>query len=226
MALASKRVPMNIEVDEPAGLMEQVGVAVNTKSLTVDPAHERAVDKVAALGMSAGAVSRERNRFQDRNQIEARLSPLLWTVKAGDQHGHDLRMSILFARWLLIAGKFQPDQLEICASFAVRVIDEWRDERCRACRGCGRQEQTAAGWNAPRGGIRNPVLRCCAGCGGSGQRKGNKHERAACLGLQLEPYLTGGWERKFRLGQIWLKDIARRVDDHLHSKLRQSSIRA
>jgi len=220
---------MSAEVQQKPGLMEQVGVAVNTKNLTVDPDHTRAADKIMALGMAASAVARARNPYPNRNVIEARLAPLLWSVRAGDQRGYDLRLSNLFASWLFVAGKLpseRPDQVERGQAFAERVIHELLNDKCAACRGCGRQEQIAGKWMPPRGGVRNAQLKTCMGCGGSGRRKGNKHARAHCLDLRMEGYLSAGWELRFERAFRWLDIIARRLNKPLQSKLKGSSIRA
>lgn len=115
-------------IEKKPDIRELVGIAVNTSALDSSPTHERAVDRVAALGAAAlevslgadlaglpiaamvGDVYRRSADMRDvmldpgtpdeRDQLAGELGPLLWHIRYGAQHELLSKAVKLFARWL------------------------------------------------------------------------------------------------------------------------------
>lgn len=115
-------------------IRELVGIAVNTSALDSSETHERAVDRIAALGAAslevslgadvarlpiaamAGEVYRRSADMRDvmldpgtpdeRDQIAGELAPLLWHVRYGAQYSLLPAAVRLFARWLRMRAMF------------------------------------------------------------------------------------------------------------------------
>lgn len=234
----------SVEEEKRPDLCELFGAAVNASSLVVDPRSERALDRVAAMGMAAAAMARGRvDRQQvapghqvgipaeegkrDERHLVAELAPVLWHLKYGRQVGVQTYAAALFAEWMLIRRKFSEDERGIAEVFARRLVHEWLHERCASCRGSGKLERVAGSLIAPRGrGVRNASFALCTTCRGSGRAFPNHHVRARLLDLPMDWYEEQRWSQRFIAGLAWLDAIARRLYGRLHSKLRRSTLHA
>ncbi len=215
-------------------LQERFGVAVHSKNLVVDE-RTRAVDIIASMAIASMTI-----RADDPDgdgAIVGELAPLLWRLKAGGEDVFESRASALFASWLVLKGRMRRDRAADGAGgynldssalpLAARLVHEWLHERCRSCRGCGKQEKIGDKWQAPRGmKMLRPQFRVCQSCGGTGNGKTKHHERAQLLGIKMIDYDRGPWRRLFLANGTCLDRIARRVYRPLRSATYGSSIRA
>lgn len=220
-----------------ASVFEQVGIAVNSSSLALDPLAERAIEKVAALGAAAAHVAcgadlagltlaaaqldvyRESASMADlmldpgtpdvRDQIAGELGPMLIHVREGAQLGLVPSAVVLFARWLKHRRLFAGVDPVKLERFSARVLDEWLSDRCVACGGSGKLERTrAGGWIRPRGSMqRNATFRPCTGCQGSGRAMASHGGRARGLDLSMEQYESDRWSQKFNAATMWLSTL-------------------
>lgn len=208
---------------ERRDIMEQVGVAVGASDLSSSELRETSVDLVAAVGAAsarlhlgdqgipiAGAALKPTGTREDR--IAADLAPTLWHLKAGGQEQAALRTAGLFTQWL--RGKTELSTLpgEQLHAFAAIVLSEWLSSRCAKCRGAGLLEQTRTGQKvAAHTFARNARFVTCNLCNGNKKGLPNHILRARLLGIERAVYDGDGWYRRFRVGHVWLEQIARRL---------------
>jgi hypothetical protein len=202
-------------VNEPArrpDLREQIGTAVNASSLAMRDEAETAIDRVAALGAAALAVTVGADRhdvaigacqdvaFSQENALAGELASLLWHIRYGAQFDALPTAIVLFATWLSGRGKYaklEPERrMVLMPKLATRAMHEWLSDRCVACGGSGKEERTRSGsWVKPKGSMqRNAVFRVCRVCHGSKRRIHGDRERATSLGLSKLEYESGRWD--------------------------------
>jgi len=217
-------------------LRELVGIAVNTSALTLVENHEGALDRVAALGAAALAVSTAADRenvtiagsrhqvygeaLDARDVLVAELGPMLWHLRYGGQHGLIVRAVALYARWL--SGRiFESTGAPLLERFAARALHEWLSDRCARCGGSGKLERTrAGGWIRPRGSMqRNAVFRVCTACNGTRRALPSHAARARWLEVSLPVYESERWGQRFNAALAWLNVHATRMHRPLTAQL-------
>lgn len=216
------------ERDRAPDACERFGVAVNSNNLATGE-RSWAADQIAEVGnacvalrlsaeLTSARVAAMRGmeaaeRAHQVGLLEAELAPLLWRLRSGGELGFVPHVVTLFGQWLVLRDKFKREEEQWVMPFAGRVVHEMLSMRCQACRGCGQQEKVGNAWVAPRGmKMLAPKFRSCQVCGGGGLGKPLHHERAKALGIAMKDYERGGWERRFRVGQVWLDRISRRLN--------------
>jgi hypothetical protein len=223
-------------------IREQVGVAVNASRLEIAVGSERALDRVAALGAAALAVSYGadlerlpvaacRQRVYGapadvRDQLAAELGQLLWHIRYGAQHGNIFQAVRLYARWLKHRRMFEAFTEEahtlVLERFAARVLHEWLSDRCIACGGSGKKERSRNGqWIKPRGSMqRDATFRPCDACHGSGRARPSHSERARWLEIPYRWYESERWPQRFNTALTWLRfQITHRMKRPLTAQL-------
>jgi hypothetical protein len=112
-------------------LRESLGVAVNSGTLAMQEDVERAIDRVAALGLSD------------------ELGSLLWRLKYGDQwHYHELngatcglspfsRIALRLEHWLSHRDRRWKHRGELFPRFVRLVLADWLHDKCVTCHGRG-----------------------------------------------------------------------------------------
>lgn len=236
-------------MSEKAGLLEQLGVAVNTSALELRGG-ESDLLRVAALGaasleISTGAdlqnlpiaavavdVHRASSSMRElmlspgtpdrRDAIVGELSPLLVHIREGGQHGQLPKAIVLYVQWLRHRRSFAEMEERQLHRFSTRVLHEWLSDTCRPCGGTGKLERTRSGaWIRPRGSMqRNAVFGVCRGCGGTGRARPSQGERARWMELTMAAYERERWMQRFSAGLSWLSHlIARRVHRPLTAQL-------
>lgn len=207
-------------------IREQIGVAVNTSALTfAQDGHERALDRVAALGAAslavqtgadlenvpiAGSVSEVYGApIELRDQLASELGPMLWHIRFGSQDDLIPKAVLLLARWLRLRPLFSAPEIDAqrLARFATRVLHEWLSDRCIPCGGSGKLERTRSGvWIRPRGSMqRNAVFGVCTTCKGTRHARPSHGDRARWLILPISEYDNGRWRQRFSAALVWLK---------------------
>lgn len=221
----------------PRGLEEQIGAAVCTSHLTLDPEHDEShLVRIAAIGGAARRISEALDVLtplepKERDRIEARLAPLLWRVKYGADVTHETTLDTvrLFARWLTGTGSWcaSPATWDMTQRWAAQAIDEWLSDRCPYCAGTGLQELLR------NGGVRRPIrfgdpkvshVQCHA-CHGTRRARPNAMDRARSLQIPLVEYRKDWARRMDRAGQQ-LGAIARRLKKPLQFELERDYNRA
>lgn len=223
-------------------IRELVGVAVNTSALTLQENHERALDRVAALGAAAlcvttGAdiqlvpVAASRHAvygdpLDPRDVIAGELGPMLWHIRYGAQHDLICKAIPLYARWLqgrrIFEGFTEPAHVLVLERFSGRVLHEWLSDRCIACGGSGKMERTKTGsWIRPRGSMqRNATFRICTACNGTSRASISHGDRARWLDIPMSWYESERWAHRFEAALQWLtKVIAARINRPLTAQL-------
>jgi hypothetical protein len=208
-------------------IQELVGVAVNTSVLRIEESHERALDRIAALGAAQLAVSTGADienvsiagtrhvvygRALDVRDVQAaELGGLLWHIRYGGQHGLIPRAVKLYARWLQQNRRdyeafIDEEQRALLEKFSARVMHEWLSDRCIACGGSGKLERTRqGGWIRPRGSMqRNATFRVCTSCNGTRRAAISHAERIKWLAMTRERYDAERWGRRFEAAITWL----------------------
>jgi hypothetical protein len=204
------------EVARKPDVRELVGIAVNTSALTLEPGHERALDRIAALGAASLAVSTAADRenvtiagsrhqvygdvLDPRDVLVAELGPMLWHLRYGGQYGLIAKAVSLYAHWLSGRRIFEGvTDAALLERFAARVMHEWLSDRCIPCGGSGKLERTrAGGWIRPRGSMqRNAVFRVCSSCNGTRRAMPSHTQRRVWLGLELALYESERWGQRF-----------------------------
>ena len=232
-------------IAEKPEICELYGVALSASNLTIEEGHERALDRVAALGAAARHVELGADYegttiasatvagrlIGERNRLASEIGPMLWHMRYGAQLqlvGPTLR---LFVPYCLQRSTFDDillldDRRAWVEQFAARVLHEWLSDRCQGCGGTGVQERVQGGEPIrPRGRMRNATFVTCTVCRGSGAPKPRPAERARCLGINRAWYEKLGWPRRFDAGLIWLDNIALRLQRPLTQQLGRCSIR-
>jgi len=208
---------------ERRDIMEAVGVAVGSSDLSGSQQRERHVDLIAAVGAASarlhygdqavpivGAAHRPSGTPADR--LAAELAPMLWHLKAGGQEQTALRVATMFALWMRAKTEFEAMPAEILTAFSMRVVQEWVSTSCARCRGSGVLEvDRRLGKVSPRSHARNARFVNCDQCHGTRRASPNHQRRAEWLGIERAVYDQDKWYRRFRVGVVWLEQIARRL---------------
>lgn len=216
-------------------------MAVNTSALTfAQDGHERALDRVAALGAAslavqtgadlenvpiAGSVSIVYGApLEQGDDLASKLAPMLCHIRYGAQHGLVARAVMLYASWLRLRPLFSSPEIETprLERFSARVLHEWLSDKCLPCGGSGKLERTRSGaWVRPRGSMqRNAVFGVCSTCNGNRRSRPSHGDRARWLDLRMTDYEKGRWPQRFNAGLIWLNQFhARRIERPLTAEL-------
>lgn len=233
-----------IDEEKKPDIRELVGIAVNASALEFSDNHERALDRVAALGAAALAVttgadlenvtiagSRHQvygEEMKPRDVLAGELGPILWHIRYGAQHELLPRAIKLYARWLrerhlfTVFGEAGDAGVLVLERFAGRVLHEWLSDRCIACAGSGKLERTKSGsWIRPRGSMqRNAIFRVCPGCNGTRRASVNHVERARWLEIPMSWYESERWLQRFTAALGWLTQFhANRIKRPLTGQL-------
>lgn len=225
---------------EKPSLEERYAGAVNAGSLAPNTRRLVAVDHLGAYGMAAADLRRKRGVLTEE------LAGALWRAKyAGDAHAHAVAR-VLFGAWLLERRRHlisldrargQPERAPpahdvahdetLSDLFARRVLHEWLDEFCLACRGTGYQEIDREGRRVrPRGlGQRNARLVLCRLCAGERLARPNHGERIRALHITRADY-TQHWVGSFAAARQNLVIIAQAPIAPLTAALRGRNVRA
>jgi hypothetical protein len=228
-------------IDKRPDIRELVGSAVNTSALTFAEGHERPLDRIAALGAAALAVTVGADRadvaiassravvygeaLDVRDVIAGELGPMLWHLRYGGQHELLTRAIPLYTQWLRKRRTFEtfttPEQLLLLERFSARALHEWLSDRCIACGGSGKLERTRSGsWIRPRGSMqRNAVFRVCSACNGTRQAMASHGERARWLEITNAEYDEQRWLQRFNAARAWLAMHAARLHRPLTAEL-------
>lgn len=217
-------------IEDKPDLRELVGSAVNTSALTFAEDHERPLDRVAALGAAALAVTTNADRenvtiagtrhqvygaqLDARDVLTGELGPMLWHIRYGGQHGLVVRAVPLFARWLSERRSFAGvNDAQLLERFATRALHEWLSDRCLACGGSGKLERTrSGGWIRPRGSMqRNAVFRVCSSCNGTRRATPSHTERTRWLDISRDRYESERWGQRFNAALAGLNVHAARI---------------
>ena len=169
-------------------LREQIGVALNTSSLTLRPNVETGLERIAALGAAALAIESGADRARlsiaamqpevvtrsagmralmqspppmrdPQDAIVAVLAPMLWHLEAG---GQDELMDEAVKRlgeWCAHRPRFG-DLTEAGRELVARcVLVEWLAPHCRTCKGSGKQQRSRIGqWLTPEGSMQRNAV--------------------------------------------------------------------
>ena len=129
-------------IAEKPGLAEQLAVAVNASTLTIEVGRETPLEKVAAMGL-AGMAMREQAAHAPA-LIAADLAPLLWRAKHGKDVAAQRRSEGLFADWMCVSWEYFAEIARadpgLLLRFSRRVLEEWISHRCGSCGGGGKQQ--------------------------------------------------------------------------------------
>lgn len=225
---------------EKADLREQLGIAVNSSSLRIQPFGEGDLLRVAAMGAAGLAIqtgadlqgvpiaamqpAAYRNPVSirepmldpvtpdERNTIAGELGPMLWHIRYGRQYSPVPRAIVLYARWLTTRRLFGGMPAERLHRFSARVLHEWLSDRCQPCGGTGKLERTRSGvWIRPRGSMqRNAIFGVCSECRATGRARPSQGERARWIGVAMCEYESDRWEQRFNAALSWLKHLLAR----------------
>jgi len=159
-----------------------------------------------------------------RDTIEARLAPLLWRMKYGDDRTPETAIESvrLFARWLAGTPAWQEHPVPgiLIEQFCARVIYEWMADKCPACRGTGVQELLRNGVARRPKRFGDPNVRHvqCRACRGTTRSRPDAMARARVLDVSLALYRALWASRMDRAGRQ-LARIARRLIKPLRSEM-------
>lgn len=219
---------------ERATLAEQFGRSVNASQQRIaarSPGGESSLQQVAAMGAGAlhvhhgadraqapvaAVLARPGHQAEAQDVLVAELSPLLWHIRYGGQHGFIERAARLFAAWMSFRGRFHALPLEeregLLLRLASRALHEWLSDRCIACGGSGKLERSRTGaWIRPRGSMqRNATFRVCPACAGSRRQAVSHAQRVQALGMTRERYDAERWDATCTAAITWLnRDLGR-----------------
>lgn len=218
------------ELARKPDLLEQIGIAVNTSALTfAQDGHERALDRVAALGAASLAVHLGADlenvpiagarsivygdALDPRDVIAGRLVPMLLHIRYGGQLGAIPAAVDLFADWIAYRALFSQwaaeEQRPVRVAFSARSIHEWLSDMCTSCGGSGKHERTQGGqWVRPRGSMqRNATFRACDACNGSRRAPVRHSERVKAMGITRQQYDDERWAQRFNSSLQWLNQL-------------------
>lgn len=221
-------------------LMENYAVAVQASGLTLEENTERALDRLGAMGAAALALelgdqdarltigaAQLKPRPTEMHHLAAALCPMLWRIQGAPQPSDAVIATAaqLFARWMSLQGRMADDAPGLAYSdrllpFAIRLLREWRFNRCGRCGGSGQLQLTAAGPVRTLGtNARNGRFVQCKVCHGQGSALMDRVEQAGALGLNVKVFDDAGWTRRFRVGRVWISRLLRRPNAHLRREL-------
>lgn len=210
-------------------IRELVGIAVNTSSLESEEGHERAVERIAALGAAALAVRLGADvqgvpiagaralvygtELDPRDVLAGELVPVLWHIRYGRQFDLVPQAVHLFALWIAHRPAFTEyagdEHAGLRRLFSERAMHEWLSDRCVSCGGSGKHQRSPTGrWIRPSGSMqRNATYRPCDACNGTRRSPVRHPERVKALGLTRAQYDDGRWPQRFTAALGWLNEF-------------------
>lgn len=177
--------------DDRPDAVELIGLASQTTSLAGSPIAERPVDRVGALG--AATLKRNAEGLPITTGDDAtgafsvvdaqlELGALLWRLKIGGDVTCRVDAAVLLDELLRNTRRRLgwwgwPGQT--LARFALRAVDEYVDDKCKRCGGCGRENTSGTEGTASdsRGTVRERRVACGDCKGGATETLSNGETR-------------------------------------------------
>jgi len=155
----------------PTTIAERYGTAVNAGSLEHSDGESHA-DRLGAMAF-----------------VRDRLATLLWRLKYGGDHTQLKPAHAVLVHRFVAERRMSRD---IAGRVCARVILEWMEDRCKACKGRGML-------GVSRQGDETGTARVCPSCQGTARRRVNQAARCEAIGVDRRRYRD--WDGVFTLAE-------------------------